>query len=96
MKKIIKVTYPLLCVIIPFIVYTLLAGKSIVIPIVIASTMCGALAHLYDNKYIGWGGCYCHANTSNRNVVVPILLFVHSIWMDLSCTPWMVANNIPY
>jgi len=55
MKKIIKVTYPLLCVIIPFIVYNLLAGKSIVIPIVIASTMCGALAHLYDNKYIGWG-----------------------------------------
>lgn len=54
MKNILKVIYPLLCVIIPFVVYNLLAGKSIIIPIVIASFMCSAFMHLYDNKFIGW------------------------------------------
>lgn len=54
MKKFLKVTYPLLCAVIPFVVYGLLDGKSLVIPIVIASTMFGASMYLYDNKILAW------------------------------------------
>ncbi len=54
MKQFLKVTYPLFYVIIPFIVYYLMDSKSIVIPLLFASSMGLAFMYLYDNKIIDW------------------------------------------
>lgn len=81
MKKYLKIIYPFLCVIVPFAVYLLCDGQSVLIPCIIASPMFGAFMLLYENKVISTTGLVA-------SLLSPLAMMIFPLYYTYLLSGW--------